>query len=221
MREQFVHVCVLARNDALSVAIARTVEASTGLILETTSDDPDAVIGACSEVEAVLLAEARLLLDSRDIDDLAPSLATIPTILLYEQVEEPLIRNALAVGAHGVLHREAITARLGEAIRRVRDGGIYLDTPALRLLIDAGVGGRLSELEGLRSRYDTLSAREREIFVRLARGLPPRAIARELGVSPKTVETHQAHIQRKLDASGPVELFHIAMRLGFEEVDEG
>ena len=153
--------------------------------------------------------------------DLAPSLATIPTILLYEQVEEPLIRNALAVGAHGVLHREAITSRLGEAIRRVRDGGIYLDTPALRLLIDAGVGGRLSELEGLRSRYDILSAREREIFVRLARGLPPRAIARELGVSPKTVETHQAHIQRKLAATGPVELFHIAMRLGLEEVDGG
>ena len=45
---------------------SNAVESDTGLILETTSDDVDAVLGACTDLEAVLIAEARLLLGSRE-----------------------------------------------------------------------------------------------------------------------------------------------------------
>lgn len=217
MRERFVYLCVFTHNGALPTEVARVVESANGMALKVSGSDLAAVLAECSAEESVLLVEARPFLDSADLHDFVPALLEVPTILLYEEIEGGLVRDAMAAGANGLLHRSGIAARLGEAIRRVRDGEIYLDTPALRLVLDAGVGSRLSELEALKTRYSALSPREREIFVRLSRGLPTRAIARELGVSPKTVETHQAHLQHKLDATSAVELFHMAMRLGLEE----
>src|SRR3546814_15455450 len=46
---------------------------------------------------------------------------------------------------------------------------------------------------------DVLTRREREVLDRLARGLQNKAIARDLGISPRTVEVHRANLLIKLD----------------------
>jgi DNA-binding NarL/FixJ family response regulator len=125
----------------------------------------------------------------------------------------------MRLGVRGLVSREALPTRLAESITRVAEGEIFLDGPALQQLLHAGVGGRFAVAEADRERYRLLSAREAEIFVRLARGMNSHAIARELGISVKTVETHQSHVYHKLGVGSAVELFHIALRLGIEEMN--
>jgi len=55
-----------------------------------------------------------------------------------------------------------------------------------------------------------LSDREMHIFRRIGKGEGTTAIARELGISVKTVETHNAHIKEKLRLSGSTQLHRTA-----------
>jgi two-component system, NarL family, response regulator NreC len=57
-----------------------------------------------------------------------------------------------------------------------------------------------------------LSLREREVFDLVVRGFSTKAIAQELCISPKTVETHRAHINQKLSAHCSADLVRYAFR---------
>ncbi len=57
-----------------------------------------------------------------------------------------------------------------------------------------------------------LSPREREIFLLLADGHPIKAIARRLGISPKTVETHKYNVMEKLEARSITDLTKLALK---------
>ncbi|MCB1334221.1 MAG: response regulator transcription factor [Roseivivax sp.] len=59
-----------------------------------------------------------------------------------------------------------------------------------------------------------LTAREIEVLHALARGQTTAAVAKGLGISPKTVETHRASLMRKLDVGSTPSLLVRAMRLG-------
>ena len=56
-----------------------------------------------------------------------------------------------------------------------------------------------------------LSPREREVVTQLAHGLTSKQIARELGLSPRTVEMHRARLLRKLGVRSTTQLLaHLA-----------
>ena len=56
------------------------------------------------------------------------------------------------------------------------------------------------ELQDLQARVDSCTPREREVMALLARGLPNKGIAEALGISPRTVEIHRAHLMDKMQA---------------------
>ena len=59
---------------------------------------------------------------------------------------------------------------------------------------------RLLELQRLQIKADSCTPRERDVMMLLARGLPNKGIADTLGISPRTVEIHRAHVMEKMDA---------------------
>ena len=59
-------------------------------------------------------------------------------------------------------------------------------------------------------RLDRLT-REREVFERLARGSSNKVVARDLGISPRTVEVHRARIMEKLQARNLAHLVRMAV----------
>ena len=65
--------------------------------------------------------------------------------------------------------------------------------------------------EGFAERLTTLTERERDVLERVARGLPSKAIARELGVSYRTVELHRCHIMEKLQVRSAAELIRLVI----------
>ncbi len=65
--------------------------------------------------------------------------------------------------------------------------------------------------EGFAERLTTLTERERDVLERVARGLPSKAIARELDISYRTVELHRGHIMEKLQVRSAAELIRLVI----------
>ncbi len=64
------------------------------------------------------------------------------------------------------------------------------------------------------SKYNHLTEREREVADALARGISNREIAKAMGISIKTVDTHRGHLLKKLDCKNNVELCRFMIREG-------
>jgi DNA-binding NarL/FixJ family response regulator len=114
--------------------------------------------------------------------------------------------NALDAGAHGVAIKSQPKSSLIEAVLAVAAGGRYL---APELPEEQVQHERRSRRNG-GGALDRLSPRERGIFDLLIRGFNNEAIARELFISPKTVETHRCHIFGKLGVHSMADLVRFA-----------
>jgi DNA-binding NarL/FixJ family response regulator len=90
-------------------------------------------------------------------------------------------------------------------------GGRYLSSPLSERAIDA----YLERTEQSAAEMpDALTAREREILYLAALGKTNAEIARELVISPRTVETHRSNLMRKLGLHGQADLIRYALRKG-------
>jgi len=66
-----------------------------------------------------------------------------------------------------------------------------------------------------------LSMRETQIHERILRGLTSDEIAKDLGISPKTIETHRTHINRKLGVSSSIDLIRVHVQTRLMELVDG
>lgn len=105
------------------------------------------------------------------------------------------------------------------AVQAMKDGAAdFIEKPFKdQVLLDAIARAvRRSHAEAMQAdgrsdmllRYRQLTLREREIALRVARGQPSKVIARELGISEKTVQVHRTHIMEKMDIHSAAELAH-------------
>ena len=69
------------------------------------------------------------------------------------------------------------------------------------------------EIRNLKGRYETLTAREREVMGLLVSGMLTKQIASRLGTSEVTAQVHRSQVMRKMRANSPVELGRIAEKL--------
>jgi two-component system, NarL family, response regulator NreC len=134
-------------------------------------------------------------------------------LVLTQHSSEDFVAQALAAGALGYALKHQQPREIVDAIHAVAHGDRYL-CPRLQR-------GAVEELLRLKQRgrgtdgpCDALSVREREIFDLLVRGYSNGDIAAQLCISIKTVETHRAHVLKKLGAHSMVELLRFAARHG-------
>lgn len=146
------------------------------------------------------------------IERLRAAVPDTRVIVLTMHDDPAYARSALAVGASGYLAKSAADDALIGAIRSVHRGRIFVDVP------DAPPGDALARKTGTTAGDDApltrLSAREREVLGLLALGHTNRAIAEQLGLSTKTVETYRARVLEKLGLETRADLTRVAMELG-------
>jgi two-component system, LuxR family, response regulator FixJ len=70
-----------------------------------------------------------------------------------------------------------------------------------------------AEIEKLRSRFNALSARQRQVMELTVAGMSNKDIAQRLDISSKTVENHRAWVMERMDANSLAELVRIAMKI--------
>ena len=114
-------------------------------------------------------------------------------VLILSMHEEPLYaERALRAGAMGyIIKREAIE-KIADAVRDVLSGRRYV-SPAISQQLSA------HSKEGAKTLIAELTDRELEVLELIGKGCEVRDIAKQLGLSPKTVETHRTHIKEKLN----------------------
>ena len=96
------------------------------------------------------------------------------------------------------------------ALKAVEGGGTYFSTMAPTIL--ARHMEEMEEKSTSKNSFDTLSQREIEVFQLLAEGKRIKEIAKQLFISPKTVESHKYNIMEKLQAASVIDLTKIAIR---------
>jgi len=79
---------------------------------------------------------------------------------------------------------------------------------------DREARSRREELEELQTRYDSLTAREREVLALVVTGLLNKQIALELGTTERTVKAHRGQMVQKMRADSVAELVRMADKLG-------
>ena len=127
-------------------------------------------------------------------------------VVLTMQSEPGFAREALQAGAAGYVLKEAADDELVEAVGAAARGETYLN-PKL--------GARLAaEPPTPSSPADDLSDREVEVLRLIALGNTNAEIAEQLFLSVRTVESHRAHIQRKLGRTTRAELVSYALERG-------
>jgi DNA-binding NarL/FixJ family response regulator len=134
-------------------------------------------------------------------------------LVLSMHTEEDRIAQALAAGALGWASKEQDAAELFGAIRTVASGKPYL-APALSHF-DLDQYTRIQRDGKPNSTpLAPLTAREKEVFELVIRGMPNDAIAQTLDISRRTVETHRSRILHKLHAHSVADLMRFAARHG-------
>jgi two-component system response regulator NreC len=151
-----------------------------------------------------------------------PSLPAIPrlreccpdtrVVVLTAQRDPSFAGEALRLGAAGYVPKEAAERQLLRAIGVAAEDGTYLEP---------GLGARLAASAAAAGRAATeLSERELEVLRLIARGLTNREMAERLYLSVRTVESHRARIQRKLDRSRRSDLVEYALERGLVEASD-
>jgi len=139
---------------------------------------------------------AALVLERNDQQHRQPA----PHIVMLSMYDNPeYVQKAMQVGARGYVLKDAPAAEIVAAIEAVSAGGTFL-SPA--------VSKKLFRNQAPRP---LLTPRESEILTALGRGESSKQIARDLGLSVRTVEAHRQSIKRRLGIEGQAELIKYAV----------
>jgi DNA-binding NarL/FixJ family response regulator len=130
--------------------------------------------------------------------------ADLPTriVILTVVQDAEFPRRLLQSGALGYLTKGCPAEELLEAVRAVAAGNRYLDAVIAREMALAAVDGDGSPLE-------SLSSRELEVALMLARGLAVNEVANRLHLSAKTISTYKQRLFEKLGVAHTIALAHV------------
>jgi DNA-binding NarL/FixJ family response regulator len=185
--------------------------------------DLEVVGEAADGVEVVALAESLrpdvILLDLNmpgvdgfgALEELRAQGVTARVLVLTSMAERAHVLPAVRAGAAGFLYKDVDPQALVQAIRAVHDGHVLFAPEAAEAMMAAApvLGGDRGPT--------TLTVREREVLIEIAKGLSNREIARALTVSEKTVKTHVSNIFAKLGLQDRTQAALYAVRHGMSE----
>ena len=136
--------------------------------------------------------------------ELAQKGKRLPIVFMTGHGDIPMTVEAMKAGAVGFLSKPFRNQELIDAVKE----GIAIDRESRKKLVE--------ETE-LKKRYESLTAREREVFALVTAGSLNKQIAQQLGTSERTIKAHRAQVVLKMNADSVADLVRMADRLGVGE----
>ncbi|MFB8344759.1 response regulator [Brucella cytisi] len=132
----------------------------------------------------------------------------LPVIIVSATDDAATIRHAVELGASGFISKSASMEIIGEAVRAVLSGDIWMPAD---IELDHPHD---PEIEALIARLRTLTPQQTRVLTMLAEGLLNKQIAYELGVSEATVKAHVSAVLQKLGVDSRTQAVILLSRIG-------
>jgi FixJ family two-component response regulator len=189
-------------DDARMRAAMERLLKSVGLHIESFATPQDFLRRKPPDSPSCLILDVRLPgMSGLDVQRrLIESGVQIPVIFITGHGDIPMTVKAMKSGAVGFLTKPFRDQDLLDAIQQALDR-------------ENETRQQQREIQKLKERYETLTAREREVMGLLVSGMLTKQIASRLGTSEITAQVHRGRVMRKMQANSPAELGRIAEKL--------
>lgn len=135
------------------------------------------------------------------------SLPRVAVLMLSIYDNPEYVRGVVQAGARGYILKDISAAEMITAITSVANGGYYFSSAVGPTLVGAGTSAPVEDPYGL-------TDRERQVLTAIARGQPNKEVAKELGISVRTVESHRLNLREKVGTKNAAQLYKVAQDLG-------
>lgn len=208
-----IQVLLIDRQEAMRERLRAALEGDLGI----------AVVGEAADAAAAALLVCKMqphvvvigLADSSGTDLLSYIRGfqrSIRVVVVALQSDPGHILRVLQAGAHGVLLRQVAGRALVDAVRAVHAGGIFISGGASAALLQDYVKPRSDTT--MNSVLSRLSWRERQVLDMVVSGMTSKEIARQLAISPKSVDTYRSRLMSKIGVSNVLALMDFALENG-------
>jgi FixJ family two-component response regulator len=175
---------------------------SVGLRVETFASAQDFLIAKRQDAPACLVLDVRMPgLSGLDLQlKLRDANVQIPIIFITGHGDIPMSVRAMKEGAHEFLTKPVRGQDLLDAVQKA-------------IASDRVLRKERAEVSEIRTRFDSLTPREKEVLDFVVAGLLNKQIAGEMGTSELTVKTHRAHVMEKTHSDSLAHLVRMAEKL--------
>jgi DNA-binding NarL/FixJ family response regulator len=191
------------------------------------------VVAECSDGEQVLQMVAKHKPDLVTLDLAMPKINGIEAarmlkrqhpevrvLMLTMHESEEYVYQAIRAGADGYVLKDADKEELWMAVRSLMDGGRFFSPGVSNIIVSQFTNRLRDDRVGSAGGTRSLTPRENEVLRRIAQGKTSRAIAAELLLSIRTVNTHRANLMQKLDIHEKAGLVRYAIQNGIVDLHE-
>ena len=205
-------VIIADDHPALRVGLQRVLEDTGDFSVVGEADSADSLIAAASDRKPDLVMMDLRISWICAFDTIAKIREELPqtAVLVFSSWDDAKhVRRALKAGAVGYLLKNGALDEIVRALRLTAEGQSYISPQLSEHVVQA-----ILQEDETESALSGLTQREREVLRLVAEGYSSRQIAQELGVSPKTIETHRARMMSKLGIHKSSKLVRFAIEAG-------
>lgn len=138
---------------------------------------------------------------------LKKDLPQIAVLILSVYDNPEYVQGVVQAGARGYILKDISSVEMVTAINSVAKGGYYFSSAVGPTLVGAGTSAPVEDPYGL-------TDRERQVLTAIAKGQPNKEVAKELGISVRTVESHRLNLREKVGSKNAAQLYKVAQDLG-------